>query len=108
MTRTITVTRYISPPQDEDGNSHVSEKDRAAVRQLIVELMLRSPEQVQRQLSDAISVVGRCDFPARWPNLIGDLTSRFSSGQYRHHHHGIVDSVLILWHESSSVALGGG
>ena len=78
--RTVTAP---SPPQDEDGNSHVSEKDRAAVRQLIVELMLRSPEQVQRQLSDAISVIGRCDFPARWPNLIGDLTSRFSSGQCR-------------------------
>ena len=72
----------LRPPQDEDGVSHVSEKDRAAVRQLIVELMLRSPEQVQRQLSDAISVIGRCDFPARWPNLIGDLTSRFSSGQF--------------------------
>ncbi|XP_043215299.1 exportin-2-like isoform X2 [Amphibalanus amphitrite] len=62
---------------DEDGNSHVSEKDRAAVR----------------QLSDAISVIGRCDFPARWPNLIGDLTARFSSGDFH-----VINGILRTAH----------
>ncbi|XP_037068726.1 exportin-2-like [Pollicipes pollicipes] len=78
---------------DEDGNSHVSEKDRTATRQLIVELMLRSPEQVQRQLSDAISVIGRQDFPDRWPNLIGDLTARFGSGDFH-----VINGILRTAH----------
>ena len=33
--------------------------------------MLKSPESIQRQLSDAISIIGREDFPEKWKDLLG-------------------------------------
>lgn len=33
--------------------------------------MLNSPESIQRQLSDAISIIGRVDFPEKWKDLLG-------------------------------------
>ena len=54
-----------------DGDaSKINEEDRVAIKQNIVELMLKSPESLQKQLSDAISIIGREDFPAKWENLI--------------------------------------
>jgi len=43
--------------------------------------MLKSPESIQRQLSDAISAIGREDFPAKWPSLMADLVDKFKSGE---------------------------
>ncbi|KAL4236748.1 Exportin-2 [Mactra antiquata] len=64
----------------EDETNKIHEQDRNSVKQLIVGLMLKSPEQIQKQLSDAISIVGREDFPAKWPNLISEMVEKFQSG----------------------------
>ena len=40
------------------------------VRQLIVGLMLKTPERIQVQLSEAIGIIGREDFPDKWPELL--------------------------------------
>ena len=32
--------------------------------------MLESPESIQKQLSDAISIIGREDFPEKWKDLL--------------------------------------
>jgi exportin-2 (importin alpha re-exporter) len=37
--------------------------------------MLKSPPSVQKQLSTAIAIIGKEDFPAKWPNLINDMVS---------------------------------
>ena len=39
--------------------------------------MLKAPEAIQRQLSDAVSIIGREDFPAKWPNLIQEMVDKF-------------------------------
>lgn len=52
----------------------ISEEDRALIKTNIVELMLKSPESIQKQLSDAISIIGREDFPEKWKDLIDNLT----------------------------------
>lgn len=46
----------------EDEPSKICEADRVAIKANIVHLMLSSPEQIQKQLSDAISIIGREDF----------------------------------------------
>ena len=51
----------------------INEEDRKQVKALIVGLMLRSPEKIQRQLSDATSIIGREDFPNKWDNLLNEL-----------------------------------
>lgn len=68
--------------KDDEGMCLVAEDDRVAVRRSIVELMTRSPEPVQRQLSDAISIIGRHDFPAQWPELLAHMTTKFASGDF--------------------------
>lgn len=67
--------------QDEDGNDKIHQEDREAVKQNIVNLMLVSPEAIQKQLSDAVSIIGKTDFPEKWPNLINEMVEKFASGR---------------------------
>ncbi len=46
------------------------------IKASIIELMLTSPEQIQRQLSDAISLISREDFPDKWPQLLAGMVAR--------------------------------
>ena len=48
----------------------------------VVDLMLRLPEAMQRQLSDAISIIGKYDFPAKWMDLFPYMVSKFASGDF--------------------------
>ena len=57
--------------QVEGETSKISENDRTLIKNHIVELMLKSPETIQKQLSDAISIIGREDFPGKWKDLLG-------------------------------------
>ena len=55
-----------------DGEaSKISDVDRELIKTNIVQLMLNSPSSIQKQLSDAISIIGREDFPEKWKNLLG-------------------------------------
>ena len=60
---------------------------------LIVDLMLKSPGPVQKQLSQAIAIIGQEDFPARWPNLVTDMVAKFASGDFH-----IINGVLQTAH----------
>ncbi|XP_064605063.1 exportin-2-like [Liolophura sinensis] len=77
----------------EDSHDKVHVNDRTAIKQLIVGLMLKSPEQVQKQLSDAISIIGKEDFPDKWPDLIFQMVSKFDSGDFH-----IINGVLRTAH----------
>ncbi|KAI1289580.1 Exportin-2 [Halotydeus destructor] len=57
--------------------------------------MLKSPEKIQRQLSDATSIIGREDFPAKWPTLLNDLINHIaqSGGDFR-----IIQGILQTAH----------
>lgn len=59
--------------QIEGEPTKISENDRVLIKTNIVELMLKSPESIQRQLSDAISIIGKEDFPEKWKDLLGVL-----------------------------------
>lgn len=54
----------------EGEPTKISENDRKLIKTNIVELMLKSPDSIQRQLSEAISIVGREDFPKNWNDLL--------------------------------------
>jgi exportin-2 (importin alpha re-exporter) len=68
--------------QDDDVGDRIHLQDRETVRQLIVNLMLHSPEAIQKQLSDAVSIIGRYDFPNKWPNLLSQMIEKFATGTY--------------------------
>ena len=62
---------------DEDAVDKIHHSDRETVKQFIINLMLKAPESIQRQLSEAVSIIGREDFPAKWPNLIQEMVDKF-------------------------------
>lgn len=55
--------------------------------------MLRSPESIQKQLSDAVSTIGSHDFPWKWPGLIDQMIAKFASGDFH-----IINGVLQTAH----------
>lgn len=77
----------------EDEPNRVSDQDRTAIKANIVNLMLSSPEQIQKQLSDAISIIGREDFPQKWPDLLTEMVTRFRGGDFH-----IINGVLQTAH----------
>ncbi|KAL7294315.1 hypothetical protein TKK_0012326 [Trichogramma kaykai] len=78
---------------EEDSVNKIHQQDRDAVKKLIVNLMLHSPEGIQKQLSDAVSVIGRHDFPERWPELIDQMVEKFGTGDFH-----IINGVLHTAH----------
>ncbi len=66
---------------DEQPNK-VSSGDRELIKKSIVGLMLRTPEGIQRQLSDAITIIGREDFPNNWQGLLQEMVEHFKSGDF--------------------------
>lgn len=60
----------------------ISGNDREWIKRNVVELMLTSPEQIQLQLSDSISIVSKEDFPAQWNDLLPRLVERLKGGDF--------------------------
>jgi len=53
------------------GNQvQISEEERGVLKTNIVQIMLTAPKPIQSQLGEALSIISRHDFPAKWPNLI--------------------------------------
>ncbi|ESP05357.1 hypothetical protein LOTGIDRAFT_205558 [Lottia gigantea] len=77
----------------EEAGDKIPEVDRNAIKQHIVGLMLKSVEQIQLQLSDAISIIGREDFPDKWPDLITEMVSKFLTGDFH-----VINGVLRTAH----------
>jgi exportin-2 (importin alpha re-exporter) len=63
-------------PSLDESNS-ISIKDRNHIKEHIIDLMTRSPEHIQEQLSDAITVIGKCDFPDQWSTLLDTMIKQF-------------------------------
>ncbi|XP_015180909.1 PREDICTED: exportin-2 [Polistes dominula] len=78
---------------DEDGVDHINQQDRAAIKKLIINLMLNSPHSVQKQLSDAVSIIGKHDLLKNWPELIGQIIEKFNSGDLN-----IINGILHTAH----------
>ncbi|KAF9794424.1 hypothetical protein SFRURICE_009680 [Spodoptera frugiperda] len=80
-------------PIDEDGVNRIHASDRNTIKTLIVSLMLKSPEAIQRQFSDAVSIIGKCDFPENWPSLIPEMVEKFNTGDFH-----VINGVLRTAH----------
>jgi exportin-2 (importin alpha re-exporter) len=60
-----------------DESNSISIDDRNHIKEHIIDLMIRSPEHIQEQLSDAITVIGKCDFPDQWSTLLDIMIKQF-------------------------------
>lgn len=78
---------------DNDGPDRIHESVRALIKQHIVSLMLKSSPAIQKQLSDAVSIIGKYDFPEKWPGLINEMVEKFGTGDFN-----IINGVLQTAH----------
>jgi hypothetical protein len=47
----------------------ISDADKAVVKSRMVEYMCNMPPSVQRQMSEALSIISKHDFPERWTEV---------------------------------------
>jgi exportin-2 (importin alpha re-exporter) len=78
---------------EEDSPDPIHPSDRIQIKQHNITLISKSPESVQHQLSDAASVIGREDFPRKWPDLIGEMVTKFATGNMH-----VINGVLHTAH----------
>ncbi|XP_001606668.1 exportin-2 [Nasonia vitripennis] len=78
---------------EEDSVDKIHSQDRDAIKRLIINLMLHSPDAIQKQLSDAVSVIGKHDFPDKWPELIDQMVGFFNTGDFH-----VINGVLHTAH----------
>ncbi|CAB3368472.1 Hypothetical predicted protein [Cloeon dipterum] len=76
-----------------DDQNKIHEDDRSRVKAFIVDLMLGSPLNIQKQLSDAISIIGKFDFPKKWTDLLSKLTTKCETGDFN-----IINGVMHTAH----------
>ncbi|KAJ4953375.1 hypothetical protein NE237_030207 [Protea cynaroides] len=55
--------------------SPIPDHEKEQIKTLIVPLMLSSTPRIQSQLSEALALIGKHDFPKLWPTLLPELVS---------------------------------
>jgi exportin-2 (importin alpha re-exporter) len=60
---------------DDEEKQPISDNDKELIKNNLVELMTSAPQDVQKQLAEAVSIVSQHDFPHKWPNLLPQLVA---------------------------------
>nr|SZF06440.1 exportin-2 [Psoroptes ovis] len=78
------IKKYWSPSStnniDDDisNNDVINSNDRLYCKNVIIDLMLNSDKKIQKQLSEAVSLIGKSDFPQAWPNLLENMIQKLN------------------------------
>jgi len=67
------------PADDAGAVVLVADQDRDTIKTHLVELMCSTPQDVQRQLAEAVSIVSKYDFPAKWQGLLQQLVAKLAT-----------------------------
>lgn len=67
---------------NEDGEYKLSMDDVNYIKQEILNVMIKLPNNLQVQLGETISIIAELDFPHNWPNLIDELVAKLSPDDY--------------------------
>ncbi|KAL6960016.1 hypothetical protein U1Q18_051875 [Sarracenia purpurea var. burkii] len=65
----------LSPERNVPTLAPISDPEKDQIKALIVPLMLSSAPRIQSQLSEALAVIGKHDFPKLWQALLPELRS---------------------------------
>jgi exportin-2 (importin alpha re-exporter) len=66
--------------EEESATSSINVSDRNAIKGQLVTLMCATPDNSQRQLSEALTIISRMDFPTKWPTLLSELVHKLAGG----------------------------
>ena len=67
-----------------DGEEHLTirpldEGEKNQIRSHIVDLMLNAPDKVRAQISEALTIISKHDFPQHWPGLLPSILEKFQT-----------------------------
>ncbi|KAH9278018.1 Exportin-2 [Echinococcus granulosus] len=63
---------------EAESDNLIPDADREQLKAQLINAMLTSTGASQHMLSEAIGLIGREDFPARWPSLLPDIIQRIT------------------------------
>ncbi|KAJ1439724.1 CSE1 chromosome segregation 1-like protein isoform a [Ochromonadaceae sp. CCMP2298] len=64
--------------EDEPADC-ISQTDKDLIKTHVVELMCVAPQDVQSQLAEAVTLISKHDFPARWAGLLPQLVAKLGT-----------------------------
>ncbi|KAJ9088941.1 importin-alpha export receptor [Entomophthora muscae] len=67
----------------EGENDLLAIEDRSMIKGRIIDLMVTSPENIQVQLVEAISLIAESDYPLKWETLIQELSAKMNATDFR-------------------------
>ncbi len=67
----------------DDSEVVFDEASRATIRNALLQLIFHCPDAIERQLGEAIALIGQRDFPHHWPELLPALVAEFTSDDHR-------------------------
>ncbi|XP_075669283.1 exportin-2-like [Castanea sativa] len=62
-----------TPASPDESSPLIPDSEKAKIKALIVRFMLSSTPKIQSQLSEALALIGKHDFPKSWPTLLPEL-----------------------------------
>lgn len=62
-----------------DNISPIPDSDRNPIKQNLVDLMSKTPPEVQKQLAEAVNIISLHDFPTKWNELLPQLVVRLNT-----------------------------
>lgn len=71
--------RWAPTSPDEPNSALISDSEKEQIKSLIVNLMLSSSHKIQSQLSEALALIGKHDFPKSWPALLPELIANLKN-----------------------------
>lgn len=80
----------------DEETDKIHGQDRDAIKRSIVDLMLKSPPAIQKQLSAAIAIIGQQDFPGKWPHLLNEMVGKFATGDF-HVINGVLQTAVSIF-----------
>ncbi|GAV68224.1 CAS_CSE1 domain-containing protein/IBN_N domain-containing protein/Cse1 domain-containing protein [Cephalotus follicularis] len=69
-------------PSNDANHAPILDPEKSQIKTLIVSLMLSSTPRIQSQLSEALAVIGKHDFPKSWPALLPELVSSLQKASH--------------------------
>ncbi|GER36628.1 importin-alpha re-exporter family protein [Striga asiatica] len=58
---------------NDPAQTAVPDTEKEQIKAFIVTLMVKTPPKIQAQLSEALTIIGKHDFPRAWPTLLPEL-----------------------------------
>jgi exportin-2 (importin alpha re-exporter) len=65
-------------PEEDSEYARIIDSDREGVRTYLIDLLCSAPVDIQKQLSEAVAIIAKSDFPDNWQNLLPQLVGKLA------------------------------